>query len=1841
MGTKRPNWTSSTLQVSDQNASESSRQRREYTGRDTSPRTGTKALGERERESNREEEWRREKEMERMRARKWDGEREMAQGFSERERDRYRDRDRDRDRDRGRGKAATAPSGREGERERRPREVRREGMNGKGIVAEGKQDGREREGERVMGGTFPRTRKTSRERGERMGRVVENETERQMMKWFERQKALEMEDYEREKRRNRDLQRDGERDLKQSAERYREIEKDRLRERKRNGGEQREKDGDRWRENEFDPRFRERRREEWDAKELRSQKNRGMDCEREKLKPRQREKEVEFNLPQRSRIAEKERDNLSDRGGKEKEWLKVGWRDTKSDGDSDGERGKGSGRESEKSMLSHKHSKSEGDSGGERKRGKRKEKDDYREAERYREREREFQVGKYREMDRQGEREKERELVKYREKERQREREGERELVKPRDGVRQREWERDAERGRDRGTEREREMDRYRDRDWERKEDKGRQGRTRGETSKNSETQTPNTTGRAAEEEKVREREWYPDRKTEEKCLRFKEKQRMREVEDTGERESIRGSELLKEKLMKVHCGEELKSDGDVERRGEADSKAERIREKEVEREGKLQGGQESVREQEVPDHRHTPRKYWLEPRKATGNTEVDKHAEVEKAVDGHSGRLDRGEGKSLQHMEEEEGVRVDSDKEEGSERDKQTRAQFYEHGEAESLSDGESEQARQSDGCTERETVTDSTEDRDMDRGCSSDLHSDGESQRELDEERERVLSWEDGFITVSSGGEEEEENEEDEFEDCKEFWEGEKEEINDQEESLDEDRQKDSLNTETGRETPVDTKEEENEDEIPSKVTVFCVIGQTLPRTRGHGEIQDKTGEISQNVGHDIGEGPGVTNAGPLDGETGDTKWEKEDQDVESEQPDKEKETAEGSEEKEDEICTLKEERSEENPGIQVGEIPAERNAPEEHLREEVADACPRNGGKEDGGNMMTAESETETENCQEKQDAKETKPHSQMKTACSEERELGRKGTESYSATKEGDKIVSEPIIQTPSDLRTAEERRKEDSAPYIKWAKNVVREILGSSEDNTLEGMESPQNRGISPGLPQTNQETDGEKGSPIYATVNKKTDAEVFTNSPTENEGDMPVYAQIQKKRDRHTDSLAGSETGMHMQMDRQRDTESYTNTHIQIQMGSEPAGQTGTGDGGKADTEEDPYYYVSSPKVPLSKSNSCPSPDKSPNVSIIEKELSNVGNEECKKKGVTGLMVSTSSFRDQGNKARERRKGFRKTTKRGKDEEAEEETEEGEGRDRRTRVFDVSSEGEDYDKLSQSCSEVELRNMTDTIGKMKKRNSKFFNSQLYQQYSEVAQNREIMRQCRNDTLSVCEELPPHSSGSPVPSPPPARRPLPPLPPVPHPHSLAHSSSFSNTSALSLPLPLLPRPPSPNLPRPLSKSPTLWQDLPGVRTSQEFSELSDDERRLQEVRFEVVTSEASYCRSLEIVVEHFVKSKELGSLVTTQDRNWLFSRLGDVRAISHSFLGKLEERVEKDILHFSVCDIIVQHCPRFRLVYVPYLTNQSYQDATYQKLMEECQGFRRVVEKLERNPICQRLPLRSFLILPFQRITRLKLLVQNIVKRITPDTEEEAQAIKALMLLEKLIQEGNDSITQMKSIESLVCLSAKVDFECKTLPLVSQSRRLVREGAVTELRDKKKSERTLYLHLFNDYLLLSLRKEGGRFMVINHAPVSELRVEICRVKIHSQQENVFCLHVSHKPMLLRTDEQSDKLRWMSALSHPHPQIDFTAAQDFTQVQCIRPFTALQPDELNLEKADVLLVHQQSTDGWIEGTRLSDRQRGWAPESHLETITSARARQRNLLDTHKITTITATY
>ncbi|XP_048156308.1 rho guanine nucleotide exchange factor 5 isoform X1 [Corvus hawaiiensis] len=510
----------------------------------------------------------------------------------------------------------------------------------------------------------------------------------------------------------------------------------------------------------------------------------------------------------------------------------------------------------------------------------------------------------------------------------------------------------------------------------------------------------------------------------------------------------------------------------------------------------------------------------------------------------------------------------------------------------------------------------------------------------------------------------------------------------------------------------------------------------------------------------------------------------------------------------------------------------------------------------------------------------------------------------------------------------------------------------------------------------------------------------------------------------------------------------------------------------------------------------------------------------------------------------------------------------------------------------------------------DTMENFKRRHSKLINSSrlLYQEYSDVVLNKAIQSQKRVDY--------PEDIESSFPSSPRLRRKV-----------LSPQDSYLQRLSVS-------------------SNASLWQDIPMIRGSRMLLNMSREEQRLQEAKFELIISEASYLRSLNVAVDHFQRSAELQAMLTNQERQWLFSRLSDVRDVSASFLFDLEEKFEEDMFNFHVCDVALKHAPDFRRVYLPYVTNQTYQEQTFQRLLNGNAGFQQVLERLESDPLCQRLSLKSFLILPFQRITRLKLLLQNILKRTGPGSEEEVQATQAYDALEKLIKDCNENVQRMKSTEELIYLSQKIEFECKIFPLISQSRRLVKCGELTALDFNnlspkwKVTTRPIYLHLFNDCLLLSRPKEGGRFVVFDHAAFSDVRGEKCEMKLHGANKNLFRLFLLQNyqgkrvEFLFRTETHSEKLRWISALAPPRGELDLLECPDAPQVQCIKTYKARENDELALEKADIIMVMQYSNDGWMEGVKLSDRERGWFPSEHVENISSKHVRQKNLKEEQRV-------
>ncbi|CAO2625330.1 Ngef [Lemmus lemmus] len=437
---------------------------------------------------------------------------------------------------------------------------------------------------------------------------------------------------------------------------------------------------------------------------------------------------------------------------------------------------------------------------------------------------------------------------------------------------------------------------------------------------------------------------------------------------------------------------------------------------------------------------------------------------------------------------------------------------------------------------------------------------------------------------------------------------------------------------------------------------------------------------------------------------------------------------------------------------------------------------------------------------------------------------------------------------------------------------------------------------------------------------------------------------------------------------------------------------------------------------------------------------------------------------------------------------------------------------------------------------------------------------------------------------------------------------------------------------------------------LWQDLPEIQSSGILDILQPEEVKLQEAMFELVTSEASYYKSLNLLVSHFMENERLKKILHPSEAHILFSNVLDVMAVSERFLLELEHRMEENIVISDVCDIVYRYAADHFSVYITYVSNQTYQERTYKQLLQEKASFRELIAQLELDPKCKGLPFSSFLILPFQRITRLKLLVQNILKRVEERSDREGTALDAHKELEMVVKACNEGVRKMSRTEQMISIQKKMEFKIKSVPIISHSRWLLKQGELQQMSGPKTSRtlrtkklfREIYLFLFNDLLVICRQIPGDKYQVFDSAPRGLLRVE----ELEDQGQtlaNVFILRLLENAddreatYMLKASSQSEMKRWMTSLA-PNRRTKFVSFTsrllDCPQVQCVHPYVAQQPDELTLELADILNILEKTEDGWIFGERLHDQERGWFPSSMTEEILNPKIRSQNLKECFRV-------
>ncbi|CAL4090135.1 unnamed protein product, partial [Meganyctiphanes norvegica] len=460
---------------------------------------------------------------------------------------------------------------------------------------------------------------------------------------------------------------------------------------------------------------------------------------------------------------------------------------------------------------------------------------------------------------------------------------------------------------------------------------------------------------------------------------------------------------------------------------------------------------------------------------------------------------------------------------------------------------------------------------------------------------------------------------------------------------------------------------------------------------------------------------------------------------------------------------------------------------------------------------------------------------------------------------------------------------------------------------------------------------------------------------------------------------------------------------------------------------------------------------------------------------------------------------------------------------------------------------------------------------------------------------------------------------------------------------------------------------------LWQHLPLVRHSRLLSILTPREVSLQESMYEVVTSEASYLKSLNFLLKHFVEYFELQKSLTYKQSRQLFSSISAIKMCSEKFLSDLETRCQESIRMSSISDIILKHIGSSSQVYINYCTNTIYQEKMLQQLLSENSQFCQVVHKLEASPECQGLRLLSFLILPMQRVTRLPLLIKAILKYLEEATYHWQEASMAMHTLEELVNECNEGTRRTENLETVLEVYQSLNFHLLDhTPAMSASSCLLRQTHATillsDLQDGATSffytmvnKKKVKLFLFTDLFILCEEKKDDEYLVLDCCLRSLTQIE------ELSQNEIFPSHIfnvkkifirvtmlqNHQnkttELIMSISSEIEKEYWVNAFNSIKNE-DFQeivyedwnlpiveAVYDFNESQpefLLIAASDVKPDFLSIAVGDIIKIQKKIVDGWNYGQRLSDGACGWFPDNCIKEIPSDNLRARNLWKRHNL-------
>ena len=238
--------------------------------------------------------------------------------------------------------------------------------------------------------------------------------------------------------------------------------------------------------------------------------------------------------------------------------------------------------------------------------------------------------------------------------------------------------------------------------------------------------------------------------------------------------------------------------------------------------------------------------------------------------------------------------------------------------------------------------------------------------------------------------------------------------------------------------------------------------------------------------------------------------------------------------------------------------------------------------------------------------------------------------------------------------------------------------------------------------------------------------------------------------------------------------------------------------------------------------------------------------------------------------------------------------------------------------------------------------------------------------------------------------------------------------------------------------------------------------------------------EVITSERSYLRHLEIVQEYFANKLEELQILPHKDFVTIFGDIPCILQVNKELLNCLETAEDR------IGPVFLQLAPYLKF-YSTYASDFEKAAQLVEKWTIKSKAFKTFVLSQESRPEIQ-LKLNSLLITPIQRVPRYKMLLEDVIKK-TPEHHPDKNSLhEALKQIGEVAQHIEERLKEHEMTK--IMLNIQKSLAGGQPNIISPGRRLLKQGKLMKVpRAGGTHGQQRYFVLFSDILMYCKLKYG--------------------------------------------------------------------------------------------------------------------------------------------------------